>query len=258
MLDETTRAMLPRVRRLEAMGFRAWPAASARYDGSWLVRMTPGHPSRRLNAINPLDPHDSSDMAGRLARASGAFRAAGLTPTVRQTPLTPPDLIRHLDDAHWISVSETIVMTADIPPNAAGDGLDHVPLRDVARFIEAHMAIAGRPAEGKTELMAVIEAIRAECGMFLFEDIAEGPTAVALAVQDYDLAGLQMVAVKRERRGEGIGRDLVTTCLRWARLKGARQAWLAVEAGNAPAIALYRSTGFSESHRYVYRQPKET
>ena len=48
------------VRRLEAVGFRAWPAASVHYDGSWAVRLTAGHPSKRLNSVNPLDPARSS------------------------------------------------------------------------------------------------------------------------------------------------------------------------------------------------------
>lgn len=255
MLDETTRLRLPLVRRLEAIGFRAWPAATAQYDGSWLMRMTPGHGSRRLNSINPLDPHDGSDMAGRLERAARQFRDAGLVPTVRQTPLTPPGLVAHLDATGWTRFSETIVMTADIPPNPASDELGHVPLRDVARFVEARMAIAGDPPETKAALTSVIEAIRAECGLFLFEDVGLGPTAVALAVQDYDLAGLLLVAVRPERRGEGIGRDIVGASLRWARLKGARKAWLAVEAENAPALALYRGLGFTEAYRYLYRTP---
>jgi ribosomal protein S18 acetylase RimI-like enzyme len=257
VLDEETRAMLPTVRRLEAIGFRAWPAATVHYDGSWLVRLTPGHGSRRLNSINPLDPLDGSDMQGRLDRAARLFRKAGLAPTVRQTPLTPPDLVAHLDAEGWSKVAPSIVMTADIPPYAASDELAHVPLRDVERFVEARLAITGEPPESKAALTAVLEGIRAERGLFLFEDIDQGPTAVALAVQDYDLAGLQMVAVDPRRRGEGIGRDIVNACLRWSRLKGARKAWLAVEADNAPAIALYRGAGFTDTYRYIYRQAPE-
>ena len=255
MLDETTRWKLPLVRRPEAIGFRAWPAATAAYDGSWLVRMTPAHGSRRLNSINPLDPHDGSDMAGRLERAARQFRDAGLVPTVRQTPLTPSGLVAHLDAEGWTRLSETVVMTADIPPHPASDELGHVPLRDVGRFVDARIAVAGDPPESRAALTSVIEAIRAECGLFLFEEIGQGPTAVALAVQDYDLAGLLLVAVRPDRRGEGIGRDIVGASLRWARLKGARQAWLAVEADNEPALALYRRLGFSEAYRYLYRTP---
>jgi hypothetical protein len=64
---------LPNVRRLEAVGFRAWPAASVHYDGSWLIRLTVGHGSRRLNSVNPLDPSDYRDLETRLEKAAKRF-----------------------------------------------------------------------------------------------------------------------------------------------------------------------------------------
>ena len=51
--------------------------------------------------------------------------------------------------------------------------------------------------------------------------------------------------------------DLILSALKWARLRGAREAWLQVEADNAPALALYRSLGFDEVYRYHYRRPPE-
>ena len=68
---------LPKVRRLEAVGFRAWPAATVQYDGSWLCRLTAGHPSRRLNSVNPLDPSDTRDIAIRLEKAGKRFADYG-------------------------------------------------------------------------------------------------------------------------------------------------------------------------------------
>ena len=60
---------LPSVRRFEAAGFRAWPAASVHYDGTWAIRLTAGHPAKRLNSINPLDPGDCDNLAERVAKA---------------------------------------------------------------------------------------------------------------------------------------------------------------------------------------------
>ena len=54
------RQNLPIVRRFEAAGFRAWPATSVQYDGAWSVRLTGGHPAKRLNSVNPLDPGDDA------------------------------------------------------------------------------------------------------------------------------------------------------------------------------------------------------
>ncbi|MFP5077379.1 GNAT family N-acetyltransferase [Rhizobium sp. YIM 134829] len=256
MAEQSSPPPLPAVRRLEAVAFRAWPAAESQYDGSWLIRLTRGHTSRRLNSINPLDPFDSADLEGRLERASRRFRETGLPPTLRQTPLTPPPLIAHLDSGGWSRFAESIVMTVDIPAHETGDTVEHLPLRDLQRFVEARLAVSGEPQSSAPALLSILEAIKAECGLFLFEERGFGPTAVAMAVHDNDLLGINQVAVHGARRRAGIGSALLTACLRWGRLKGARQAWLAVEAANAPARALYESLGFREVYRYLYRQPE--
>ena len=54
---------------------------------------------------------------------------------------------------------------------------------------------------------------------------------------------------------EGLARRIVLSALKWARLRGARQAWLQVEAANRPARRLYEAIGFSEVYRYHYRRP---
>ena len=61
---------LAQVRRYEAVGFRAWPAAAVHYDGTWVVRLTAGHPAKRLNSVNPLDPGDVVNIEERIARAA--------------------------------------------------------------------------------------------------------------------------------------------------------------------------------------------
>src|ERR1700744_3243571 len=92
--------ILPLVRRLEAVGFRAWPASSVQYDGSWQVRLTAGHPSKRLNSIVPLDPAAHLDVEIRLEKAQRKFEAYGRPMVMRETPLAPPvlmDLLRRED-----------------------------------------------------------------------------------------------------------------------------------------------------------------
>ena len=84
-----------------------------------------------------------------------------------------------------------------------------------------------------------------------------GPTAVSLVVHDNDLAGLLQLAVAPSERRKGVATAIVQASLRWARLRGARQAWLAVEADNHAAIALYRKFGFRDVYRYLYRRAGE-
>ncbi len=247
---------LPKVRRLEAVGFRAWPAAVVQYDGSWLCRLTAGHPSRRLNSINPLDPSDTRDIAVRLEKAAKRFSDYGRPLLVRQTPLTPPRLVAFMDEAGWADTGETIVMMADLATLPREEVVEHLPSRDVGRFVDARLRVSGDDAALKPGLTEIINAIKPETGLFIFEEAGFGSTAVALVVHDNDLAGILQLGVVAERRGKGLGGAILTAALRWARLRGARHAWVQVEAENAPALALYRGADFQEIYRYSYRGPE--
>lgn len=257
MADATMSPELPLVRRLEAVGFRAWPADAVAYDGSWLIRLTANHNSRRLNSVNPLDPSDSRDIVARLEKAASRFSEGGRALTVRQTPLTPPALIGYMDENGWARIAETRVMLADIQSLESSDGVEHLPTRDIGRFVDARLDVTGDDASKKAGLADIIAAIKPETGLFVFETADTGPTAVSLVVHDNDLAGLLQLAVAPSERRKGVATAIVQASLRWARLRGARQAWLAVEADNHAAIALYRKFGFRDVYRYLYRRAGE-
>ena len=248
--DHATR--LPTIRRIEALGFRAWPAANSLYDGSWLVRLTAGHPSRRLNSVNPLDPMDSRDIDTRLERLGRRFVSYDRPLVIRVTPLAPPALTQWCDRQDWVREGETMVMTADVAALDLDDALDHLPLKDVGRFVDADLAVRPRDRALKSGLTEVLSAIRPPTGLFVLAGDDE-PVATALCVHDGDYAGVFEVATKAERRRNGFGRTITRAALRWARSQGARRVWLQVETDNEAALALYGSLGFTESYRYHYR-----
>ena len=248
---------LPAVRRLEAVGFRAWPSASVLYDGSWLIRLTAGHSSRRLNSVNPLDPSDYRDIAVRLEKAAKRFSDYGRPLLVRQTPLTPPQLVAYMDQAGWHAEGEVVVMMADLSRLDAAEGLDHLPSKDVGRFVDARIRVSGDNPAMKPGLTEIINAIKPETGLFIFEDPASGPVAVSLAVQDNDLAGILQLGVAEGARGKGLATEMLGAAMRWARLKGARRVWVQVEADNAPALGLYTKAAFHPVYRYLYRGPPQ-
>ena len=242
------------VRRLEAAGFRAWPASSTVYDGTWAVRLTKSFPAKRLNSVNPLDPSDHSDIEGRIERAAARFAEFGRPLVFRQSPLAPTPLIEHLDRAGWSSFAESIVFTADLASLDLSTGIDRIPTRDLARYINASLVVHERPDEMRQGLTEILESIRPPAGLFVQEEDGK-PIAVALAIHDNDLAGVLDVAVASGSRQRGIGRGIVTAALAHALARGARTGWLQVEADNAAGIAMYRKLGFTEAYRYVYRAP---
>ncbi|RWP27248.1 MAG: GNAT family N-acetyltransferase [Mesorhizobium sp.] len=246
--------MLAIVRRYEAAGFRAWPAAAVHYDGTWVVRLTAGHPAKRLNSVNPLDPGDIQHIADRIGRASRRFDAYGRPLTFRISPLSGPILAKHLDSEGWSTFDESLVMRLALADAQLDAAMDQIPLKDISRFIGAALKVSGSDVSLRPGLSEIIGAIQPEAGLFALEDGTE-PLATLICVHDGDLAGLFEIATDRSVRNQGHGRHLILSALKWARLRGAREAWLQVEADNAPALALYRSLGFDEVYRYHYRRP---
>lgn len=243
------------VRRLEAAGFRAWPASSTYFDGTWAVRVTASFPAKRLNSINPLDPSDHADIPDRIARASERFAAAGRPVVFRQSPLASPELVRYLDAEGWTRFGESIVYMADLSKIDLSEAIDRIPIRDGQRYLEASLHVHRRPASLRAGLETVLGNIRPPAAFFVRENAEGEAIAVALAITDNDLAGILDVAVSPAERRRGVGRDLVATALRHAVHKGARTGWLQVEAENAAGLALYDRLGFTEAYRYVYRAP---
>jgi len=246
--------MLATVRRYEAAGFRAWPAATVHYDGTWAVRLTAGLPAKRLNSVNPLDPSDVGRLPERIARAARRFDAYGRPLTFRMSPLAGGALSAHLDAEGWTLFDESLVMRLDLAKAPVEGALDQIPLKDIGRFIGASMRVHESDPSLRPGLSEIIGAIQPETGLFALER-GEDPLATLICVHDGDLAGLFDIATAREARNQGHGRNLVLSALKWARLRGARLAWLQVEADNAPALGLYGALGFEEVYRYHYRRP---
>lgn len=247
---------LANVRRLEAAGFRAWPATMVHYDGAWSVRLTGGHPAKRLNSIVPLDPFDDGNLTERIARAARRFAAYGRPLTFRISPLAAPAISAHLDAEGWSRFDESLVMRAPLSGALVGEAIHQIPLKDMGRFIGAAIAINSLDPALRPGLSEIISSIQPQAGLFVLEEDGE-PVSTAICVHDGDLAGLFEVATQEGRRGQGYGRRTLLSALKWAHTHGARQAWLQVEAGNESALGLYRSIGFDEVYRYHYRRSPE-
>ena len=242
------------VRRFEAAGFRAWPAASVRYDGTWVIRLTAGHAAKRLNSVNPLDPGDTRNLDERIVRAARRFEAYGRPLVFRMSPLAGPALEAYFDDAGWSRFSESLVMAMRLTEDAVGRIMDQIPLKDMNRFVTAAIQVHDADPSVRPGLSEIINSIEPEVGLFVVEPQGE-PAASGICVRDGELAGLFEIATAGASRRKGHGRRLVQSALKWAKLRGAGTAWLQVEADNEPALALYRSLGFREAYRYHYRRP---
>jgi mycothiol synthase len=87
------------------------------------------------------------------------------------------------------------------------------------------------------------------------------PTGLILATDDVGIAGycwmkpegsvasLYFLGVHPRARGHGLGKALTAAGLRWATQEGAHLCQLYADAGDAAALGVYRSVGFTEDHR---------
>ncbi|MEM8751209.1 MAG: GNAT family N-acetyltransferase [Pseudomonadota bacterium] len=251
---EPSKIALPDVRRLEAVSFRSWPASTTAYDGTWAIRLTAGHPSKRLNSVNPLDPGDSRDLEQRVERVSRRFNSFGRALVFRQSPLAPPELEHILDSRGWDRFDETMVMTLSLADADLDSALDQVPLKDVGRWIDRCVEMRSFSSAVKPGLSELIDHVHGEVGLFVLEQDADTPQAACMAVRYGDLLGIFEVVSNPELRRQGHGRKILRNALRWGREQGAQTAWLQVVSDNKAARTLYEDEGFSEVYRYAYRQ----
>jgi hypothetical protein len=197
--DKQPKADLSTVRRFEAAGFRAWPASAVHYDGTWVVRLTAGHPAKRLNSINPLDPHDVNDLPERIIRAARRFDAYGRPLMFRLSPLAGRGLVRHLEGEGWAAFGESLVMQLDLDNDAVHGAMDQIPMQDMSRFVGAAMETQAADPALRPGLSEIIGAIQPEAGLFVLEQ-DDKPLATAICVHDGDLAGLFEVVYRYHYR----------------------------------------------------------
>ncbi len=242
------------VRRIEAVGFRSFPATATHYDGTWAIRQTAAHPSKRLNSVTPLDPSDTADMARRLELARQRFEAFGRPLVMRLTPLAPPALSAMLDADGWERFDETVVMAGPIDREMFVGAVDQLPLQNIGRWVDAWISLSGADPSRKAGMVEVISAIKAESGLFLVEEPAGTPASAVRCVRDGELAGIFEMATGPASRRRGHAANVLGSTLKWAASRGAANAWLQVVSDNGSAIALYERFGFFELYRYEYRK----
>lgn len=243
---------LPIVRRLEAVGLRAWPSQQSQYDGSWLYRVSPTQDGRRINCVTPLDPGDDKDSDQRLNRAAAYFEQAGRPLIIRETPLIPPSLLASIEGDGWASEGASLVQSCPLAALDLKAAKEQLPYRDVSRWAEQFTNIRGRSMDQAAPLASAISGIQAEVGLFLTQADDGVPLATVMAVHDGDMVGLFEVAVAAAAQRRGLAKSLVLSALRWAEMRGAKTSWLQVEVDNAPALGLYENLGFSTVYPYQY------
>lgn len=233
---------------LEPLADDAWPARERERLGGWRLNASSGH-SMRINACWPLAAPDR-DPEAALETVEAWFAARGLPPRFKLTDglTAPTDLPGRLAARGYVSGKETVVMLG--ATGGEGDPDIRISATPDAAFGAVFTATAGDPEDGRERLEA-LGRIPAPA-RFARLDIDGAPAAIGCSAIGGAFAGVFGMRTAPDHRRKGLARRVLRALLAEARALGAERAWLQVEAGNAPAIALYADEGFEPAYRYRY------
>lgn len=239
---------------IEDASLNASAPPQQRWLDGWLVRYCPGK-AKRARSINAVAA-GRLPIADKLDRAEAIYREAGLPMIARITPFSAPaSLDDELAARGWLVFDETCVMVRDLAaaaaPSAAPPGCT---LRRVgsAEFTAAIGALRGSTSEQRDGQLRRLESSPVPYQGWLLERAGE-LLACGQFAREGRFVGLYDIFTVANARGQGLAQWLCRALLASAIDEGAALAYLQVDAGNAPALAVYRRLGFSEGYRYHYR-----
>ncbi len=122
-----------------------------------------------------------------------------------------------------------------------------------AEWLSAMARLQGHTKAHSAVYRRIVGAIAIPARFALLEVDGE-PAAVAYGAIHDGLLVYELVVTDPRQRRRGLARRVIASLAAWAREGGAAGACLQVEAGNAPARALYAGFGLTELYRYHYRR----
>jgi ribosomal protein S18 acetylase RimI-like enzyme len=242
---------LSRIRHLEELAFRGWPALESRDEAGWRQRFAGGY-TKRANSINALRPEARFDPVA-IRALEAPYRALGQRPVWRVTPLAPPAASPVLAEMGYGLIEESLLQVCPLDGRFKTDPEVHIEPTPspawLAAFIQ-HSPVAPQHHQPMQRMLASI----AKPGFAFVEENGQ-PLAMALGAVEGDHMGLFDVLVMPAARRRGLARRVSESLYAWAMEHGARHAYLQVVATNSAALPLYRSQGFATVYTYHYRAP---
>jgi GNAT superfamily N-acetyltransferase len=239
--------------RVEETCLNAWPALRQVLLDGWVLRFSEGL-TRRANSANPV--RGSRETGDDLIAASEAlYQRRGLPTIFRLPSIIGPDLDERLDAAGYGREGESCVRYGELTAVEMASDLNVQLLpRPTREWFAAMAALQNQNSEQRRTYRRIIRSLAIPAA---FAALAIEGEFVALAygaVHDRLLCYESVITDARRQR-RGYARRVISTLAAWAKDQGAKGACLEVEAGNAPALALYDAIGLKTLlYRYHYRR----
>ena len=238
------------VAELERLAARTWRGLEEEPYGDWLLRAGGGFTGRSNSVLVVGEPPEPLDRA--VATVTRWYERRGLRPRAYVPSPGGEDADAALEEAGWDRLEDNLVLTAPL----AGWGAPHVAV--VLAPVPDDDWLTGYRYRG-TPLPPVARdvLVNADEPVFASVRLEPGPAplaAVARGVLVEDWLVVTAVTVAEEARRRGLGTAVMAFLADWARDRGGRRCLLQVVETNTAALALYDRLGFTEHHRYHYRQ----
>ena len=237
--------------RIEATCLRAWPALREQRIGDWHLRFADGL-TRRSNSANPCRV-TVADLEASIAACEAQYRAAGLPPIFRVPTIVSPAVDAQLARLGYGAEGETLTLHG-APAATRHDPAVTIASHPDAEWLATMNSLQKRSPRDAEIYARLVGAIAIPAG-FAALRIDGALAALAYAALHDGLLCFESVFTAPAHRGRGHGRRVLENLIAWGVEQGARGCCLQVEAGNAPAQALYRGLGMrNEIYRYHYRR----
>ncbi|WP_454051407.1 GNAT family N-acetyltransferase [Cellulomonas sp. Marseille-Q8402] len=231
-----------------------WVPVSTEVVDGWRLGLSGGF-TRRANSALPLGT--PADLPATLDRVEARYAEAGQPAVVRICSAATGGLAGVLADRGYAETAVTDVLVRDLAALPPGRVLAPEGVR---------LAVADRPDDAWLTGWLGVKAHGSPVDRELARRVLLGSPALYLAAAGPDgrvlgvlraaladgWTGLACLAVAEDARRRGLGRLLTRAGLRAAAERGARRAFLQVEAANQAAADLYAAEGFRPAERYAY------
>ncbi|MFX1265792.1 MAG: GNAT family N-acetyltransferase [Promethearchaeota archaeon] len=246
-----------RIREIEEVAFRAWPASEVVELGGWLLRADVGV-TRRANSVLALGT-PSLDLGEAIQFVIDFYRARELIPRFQLSEASyPSDLDDALADAGFRYEMKTSVQTLSLNQLARAHPIHEVTLNPqlTEEWLSA-LARIGSIDEYSLQARKGILGRIARRTRFASVRIGGTIAGVCVGVVDNGWLGIFGLVTDAEHRRKGIAKSLNRGLVSWGIESGATRAYLQVESQNRPALALYYGLGFRTEYEYHYRRLSE-
>jgi GNAT superfamily N-acetyltransferase len=241
------------IRHIENLTPFVWPPAQLRDFAGWVLATDAGI-TRRANSVLPN--HWTNELVPKAAieEVERYYSSYGLPSCFKISPASlPSDFDQMLEERNYRKEGETNVFVISSKKLSNACALDH-NVDQLSKPSRQWMVAAGFGDGSKSSIARrrIVERI-ALPRAFLLATINAEPVGAAVVAAKEGWTCVSGLFVTPARRGEGIGKSLMSALAGWASANSSDKVFLQVESDNSRAQALYERIGWQYAYEYHYR-----